>query len=127
MSVPTRRTSRSPFWRRPRRSAAVPGAPEAVTTTGMGRSDMRAVVCPRAGEAEASAEVDAVVCELPQPARLLGFEHRPHRLAHRPTRVGPDLRMREQLQPRERTGAQILVRAARAPVLVRVRAVGGRV
>ena len=33
MSVPTSRTSRSPFSRRARSSAAVPGAPEAVTTT----------------------------------------------------------------------------------------------
>ena len=36
MSVPTSRTSRSPFSRRPRSSAAVPGAPEAVTTTVIG-------------------------------------------------------------------------------------------
>src|SRR5919198_6616780 len=33
MSVPTRRTGRSPFMRSARRSAAVPGAPDAVTST----------------------------------------------------------------------------------------------
>src|SRR5262245_30133822 len=37
MSVPTRRTSRSPLRRRARSSAAVPGAPEADTSTVMGR------------------------------------------------------------------------------------------
>src|SRR5262245_4725571 len=37
MSVPTMRTPRSPFVRRARRSAAVPGAPEAVTRTVMSR------------------------------------------------------------------------------------------
>jgi hypothetical protein len=36
MSVPTRRTARSPFSRSARRSAAVPGAPAAVTTTVIG-------------------------------------------------------------------------------------------
>ena len=37
MSVPTSRTSRSPFSRSARRSAAVPGAPEAETSTVTGR------------------------------------------------------------------------------------------
>ena len=36
MSVPTSRTSRSPFSRSPRSSAAVPGAPQAETTTVIG-------------------------------------------------------------------------------------------
>jgi hypothetical protein len=36
MSVPTSRTSRSPFSRSARRSAAVPGAPDAVTMTVIG-------------------------------------------------------------------------------------------
>src|SRR5919202_402139 len=37
MSVPTMRTPRSPFVRSARRSAAVPGAPDAVTRTVMSR------------------------------------------------------------------------------------------
>src|SRR5438093_9108131 len=37
MSVPTMRTPRSPFVRRARKSAAVPGAPVAVTRTVMSR------------------------------------------------------------------------------------------
>src|SRR5689334_15736082 len=37
MSVPTMRTPRSPFVRRARTSAAVPGAPDAVTRTVMSR------------------------------------------------------------------------------------------
>ena len=37
MSVPTSRTSRSPFSRSARSSAAVPGAPEAETSTVTGR------------------------------------------------------------------------------------------
>jgi len=37
MSVPTMRTPRSPFMRSARRSAAVPGAPDAVTRTVMSR------------------------------------------------------------------------------------------
>ena len=61
-----------------------------------------------------------------QPPHLLGLEHRAHRLPHRLARVGPDLGVREQLQPRERPGAEVVVRAAGAPVLVRVGAVGGR-
>src|SRR5215210_173182 len=38
MSVPTTRTGRSPFSRRARTSAAVPGAPDAVTSTVSSRS-----------------------------------------------------------------------------------------
>src|SRR5205814_5931218 len=37
MSIPTMRTPRSPFARSARRSAAVPGAPDAVTRTVMSR------------------------------------------------------------------------------------------
>src|SRR5437762_2719707 len=49
MSVPTIRTPRSPFNRSARRSAAVPGAPEAVTRTVMSRIDaamlLKAAAC----------------------------------------------------------------------------------
>ena len=50
-------------------------------------------------------------------------DHRVHRLAHRRAVVDPDLGMHEQLQPLEGSGAQLVVRAALAPVLVRVGAV----
>ena len=62
-----------------------------------------------------------------QPALLLRLQHRAHRLAHRRARVGPDLGVGQELQPRERAGAELVVGAAGAPVLVRVGAVRGRV
>src|SRR5438132_9418526 len=57
MSVPTIRTPRSPFSRSARRSAAVPGAPEAVTRTVMSRIAAAMLVRRdgRAGEEEADA------------------------------------------------------------------------
>ena len=66
MSVPTSRTSRSPFSRSPRRSAAVPGAPEAVTTTVIG-----------------SREVDPVARSCSSRAARSASRNDSHRLAHR--------------------------------------------
>src|SRR6266542_1552474 len=53
MSVPTMRTPRSPFVRSARKSAAVPGAPEAVTRTVMSRIAARCYL--GAGEEEPDA------------------------------------------------------------------------
>jgi NADH:ubiquinone oxidoreductase subunit H len=68
-----------------------------------------------------SGKVDAVVGELVEATSLLRIHHRAHRLAHGGARVDPDLGVDEDLQPREAAGAQLLVRAAGAPALVRVR------
>ena len=75
----------------------------------------------------ASVKVDAVGGELLEPAGLLRVQHRAHRQPHRRALVHPDLRVDEDLEPREAAAAELLVRAARAPVLVRVRAVRRRV
>src|SRR6188508_1832270 len=61
MSIPTMRTPRSPFVRSARRSAAVPGAPDAVTRTVMSRIS-RAMLLVR--------RVDAVVHQLEQRLRV---------------------------------------------------------
>src|SRR6266571_6001775 len=63
MSVPTTRTPRSPFIRSARRSAAVPGAPEAVTRTVMSRIAAAMLVpssAVRGGHCAREEESDAV-------------------------------------------------------------------
>ena len=55
---------------------------------------------------------------------VLGLQQRAHRLRHRRSLVDPDLGVGQQLEPGERTGVQLVVRAPVAPVLVRVRAIG---
>src|SRR5262245_2309283 len=72
------------------------------------------------------AKVDAVGRELVEATHLLRVQHRAHRESHRRALVHPDLRMHEDLEPREASASQLLVRAAGAPVLVRVRAVRRR-
>ena len=74
-----------------------------------------------------SRRVDVVGRELLEAARLLGVQHRSHRQSHGRALVDPDLRVHEDLEPREPTPAELLVRAAGAPVLVRVRAIRRRV
>ena len=44
-------------------------------------------------------EVDAILGELGEAALALGLQHRAHRRAHRRAGVGPDLRVRQQLEP----------------------------
>src|SRR5512132_153345 len=61
MSVPTMRTPRSPFVRSARSSAAVPGAPEAVTRTVMSRISRAMLLAQR---------VDAAVHQLEQRLRV---------------------------------------------------------
>src|SRR5438105_11826582 len=58
MSVPTTRTPRSPFMRSARSSAAVPGAPEAVTRTVMSR--IAAAMLVRRGDRAGEEEADPV-------------------------------------------------------------------
>ena len=55
---------------------------------------------------------------------LLRVQHRAHRQPHRRALVYPDLGVDEDLEPWEAATAQLLVRAAGAPVLVRVGAIG---
>ena len=112
MSVPTSRTSRSPFSRSPRSSAAVPGAPDAVHHDVSGFT--RGRFCRAAGQLEAR--------------RSVGVEERLHRLAHRrrrrrPRSPGASSSCSHSNSPRR----ELLVRAAVAPVLVRVRAVVRRI
>ena len=89
----------------------MPGAPEAVTMTVIGLHDRSILSCSEVLEA----------------GRPVGVEHRLHRLAHRRAVERPDLRVRQELQPLERTAFELLVRAPVAPVLVRIRAVVLRV
>ena len=49
---------------------------------------------------------------------VLGLQQRAHRLGHRRSLVDPDLGVGQQLEPGERTGVQLVVRAPMAPVLV---------
>src|SRR5258705_5797938 len=55
--------------------------------------------------------------------RAVGVEERVHRLAHRRSLKRPDLRVGQELQPLELGARELFVRAALAPVLVRIRAV----
>src|SRR5207244_9849847 len=73
MSVPTMRTPRSPFSRSARRSAAVPGAPAAVTRTVMSRIDAAMLLKAAACDAD---RVDAVVNQLED---CVGIELEPER------------------------------------------------
>src|SRR5712691_770017 len=70
-----------------------------------------------------SRQVDPIFRELPPPRLALRSEHRLHRLAHRHAFEDPDLRMRQQLQPLELAACELFVRAAEAPVLIRIRAI----
>src|SRR6476646_1616933 len=108
MSAPTSRTSRSPFARSSRSSAAVPGQPTAVTWMTSGSNS------------KPSVEVDAVMAQVPEPRLALVGEHPPHRLAHRVALEEPDLRMRQELQPLEPACGVVLARRALAPVRARV-------
>ena len=130
MSVPTRRTSRSPFSRRPRRSAAVPGAPEAVTTTVIGEAHARdRRRSARWGSSPTGGAFTPVRCGRPRAAAPAPFRPRASPASSRPSsRPGtPRSPGAEQLQPREGAAPELIVRASRAPVLVRVRAVPGRI
>src|SRR5206468_7947210 len=74
MSVPTSRTSRSPLRRNAFSSAAVPGAPDAVTMTVIG---FTGGTYRRSGRG--SREVDAVVPQMLEPRFPVRVQHRLHR------------------------------------------------
>ena len=94
MSQPTSRTSRSPFARSPRRRAAVPGAPDAVTRTVNGSTGASIAAGPRAtmppdegsdrlallpAGGRAGRAAAAEVRPAPRPARVRGARPRPRR------------------------------------------------
>ncbi len=102
----------------------MPGAPDAETSTVAGRRVTGTYPISGSGH---RCQVDSVLGELLEPPFALRVEHRAHRLAHGRAGVDPDLGVRQELEPREGAGAELLVRTAEAPALVRVRAVRRRV